>query len=195
MDSRVEKEFRRHRVRLTIDGGRSQVASGIWEMRHRTHHQGRDRDTRTPGTRQTASPSAAMTSALRGCPVARRTIRPSASSTSTVGVFRMSSLRTRSRCSSASISTWRRRGRGRPPPRGRGGWPGRARRRRWRTGRASPARRGSRPTRPRRAAFRRRAHARVLSRSAADAALRRRSPPRAPPRTPRFRSSPIAAFT
>src|SRR3954469_19056315 len=46
-----------------------------------------------------------MTSALRGCPLARRTTCPAASSTSTVGVRRTSRRRTRSRCDSASMST------------------------------------------------------------------------------------------
>src|SRR5690606_19473641 len=53
----------------------------------------------------TAAPRAAMTSGLRGAPVARRTMRPSASSTNTVGVRTTFRRRTRSRRDSASIST------------------------------------------------------------------------------------------
>lgn len=55
MGTLEEKEFRGHTVRLTIGGACSQVRPAIWEKRH---------DVVT--TRQTASPSAAMTSALRG---------------------------------------------------------------------------------------------------------------------------------
>lgn len=55
MDPSVEKEFLRHTVRLTTAGTHSQVRPGNWEMPHRS-----------PPAGHTASPSAAMTSALRG---------------------------------------------------------------------------------------------------------------------------------
>jgi hypothetical protein len=55
MDPPEEKEFLRHTVRLTIGGVHSQVRSAMWEMTHPL-----------PQGRQTASPRAAMTSALRG---------------------------------------------------------------------------------------------------------------------------------
>jgi hypothetical protein len=52
---REEKEVLRHTVRLTIGGAHSQVGSVMWEMTH-------PRVTLP----QTASPNAAITSALRG---------------------------------------------------------------------------------------------------------------------------------
>src|SRR5262249_801821 len=51
------------------------------------------------------APSAAITSALRGCPLARWVICPSGPRTSVVGVRLTSSLRTRQSRDSASIST------------------------------------------------------------------------------------------
>jgi len=54
----------------------------------------------------TATPMAAITSGLRGWPLARRTIRPPSPSTKTVGVRRTLSCRTRSSRDSASISMW-----------------------------------------------------------------------------------------
>ena len=55
-----EKVFGRHRARLTTTGGAVKCAAG--DVR------------RSVTVRHTASPSAAMTSAVRGCPAARRTI-------------------------------------------------------------------------------------------------------------------------
>ena len=103
------------------------------------------------GHHATTPSRAASTWAGRGAPLARVISRPDASSTSVVGVRRTPRRRTRSRCSSASTSTWRhardgRRHVGQDPS----GRPARAHRRRRRTAAAWPARRAPRrtPSRP-----------------------------------------------